>query len=579
MTCDCCDWDFEPVLAKKLFDVRCRNGLRVLMVVPFACAVTYGQASGKAAKATTMTAIAASMQQTKEERLVNSLRDAREVSVRLTEHRHHQNFLQGVFRLEISTVSQNGNRIPPVVMEMDGDRDPTSSWPVFKYTVAEQQCLFLSDYFLPALEFSLRTLESLSLEGCGRVSGLLPRLLTIAKRATFLSSVSIIGWAEFSREVDPNLARMFLSRIKTFSLDHENEDLQASNHLASILGSMADLTSLRLRTGPCSNQVCIWLRQSFLKLLKLEVLQLVGRMFDEPSSQETYQLCSAIGSRHTLRKLELGLHDLTPKLLSALLQCHHRLETLIVHGADYEIAEVIGQIAANNTCFRSLHLSLAGRCSPVRIIEASIRHPTLRALSLNHVCMDNDVAKMIQLLFNYNSTLKKFTISSGDMELSYMQDMLLSLGFNETLESADILCNCELDENTSQTLQDVLTNNATLLHLNFGKCTIPSIGAPFIYEGILSNSRLLSLAGLESGGNVVVEKYLFEAIRQNRTIYSFTPTVAGTNFYLELNALGRQHFVDPTFPTTLMPFVLEKGAISANKLQYMLQSRPDVFSN
>lgn len=506
-----------------------------------------------------------------EQAFLESLRDAREVSIKLMERRNHQNFLQGLFHLELTATSTYCVE-RTLVLKKDGIRNPNSIWPAYTFTVDDSQCNFLLNKFLPALT-ATTLVESLTVQGCGRVQGFYTKLVKLLLRMQRMTSVSIIGWADFIHNVDHDLALPLLSRLQSFSVTCPTVDDIISHQLGLALGSMSQLRNLRLDTGLAPPSFWSKLQQAFSNLHNLEDLSWIGKLPDE-SNREVARLCRTLGTNPRLKNLELAWSSLSPDYIITLLQ-NKNLDTLSINSLDNKGAHLLGNYLEANQTLKTLNVSfLDNCCNAFRLLEGAMKHTRLSKLSLSNVRMDNDVAKTTLMLFTYNDTLQDFTLSASNMKSSFLEDILLGLRANTVLHSVALqTTEYILDLSTSLTLQEVLVKNSTLQHLNLGQCHARTNECVrTVAQGIMHNTALQSLCGLRATNPSI----FVEALEHNKTLTHFSSSRPEMAFYLGLNKIGRKHFVDSNLDSALLPLVLEK-AQSIDQMQYMLQARADVF--
>lgn len=150
---------------------------------------------------------------------LESLSNANALSIRLIEFRSPRNTSKGVFRLEVrATAATNKNKdTSSFTLELDGVKDPKSSWPNYEYRAAEEQEDFLLHSLLPALSEKKKKkenrfpLESLTIQGCGRVKDFYTLLFQTVfdtneqengTTTTSDISLSILNWSDFCSSVD-----------------------------------------------------------------------------------------------------------------------------------------------------------------------------------------------------------------------------------------------------------------------------------------------------------------------------------------------------------------------------------------
>ena len=485
-----------------------------------------------------------------EQAFLASLRDAREVSIKLTKHCDHRNFLQGVFHLELTATSTYCVE-RTLVLKKDGIRNPNSIWPAYTFTVDDSQCNFLLNKFLPVLT-ATTLVESLTVQGCDRVQGFYTKLVELLLRMQRMTSVSIIGWADFINNVDHDLALPLLSRLQSFSVAYPKPDADTSHQLGLALGSMSQLRNLRLDTGLAPPSFWSGLQQAFSNLHNLEDLSWISTLPDE-SNQDLGRICRTLGSRRRLRNLELVWSSLSSDYLIALLQ-NKNLDNLSVNSVDNEGAHLLGNYLEANQTLQTLTVSFRnGCCNAFRLLEGATRHTILSELSLSNVHMDNDFTKTTLMLFSYNNTLQDFTLSASNMKSSFLEDILLGLRANTVLHSVRLQsAEFILDLSASITLKEVLATNSTLQHLNLGQCHARTNDcARAIAQGIMHNTALQSLCGLYATNSSI----FIEALAHNTTLTHFSSSRPRKDLYPDLNKIGPEHFANPKFDFTSLPLI------------------------
>jgi hypothetical protein len=529
---------------------------------------------------------------------LDSLGSAREVSINLLAQRKPGNLLQGVFLLEVSSSSgklddkKTSNELH--VMEKKGLRNPNSIWPLYTFSVAEEQSRFLLESLLPALALAT-SLEALTLQGCGRIPGFYTSLLEQVQHRSTLSAISILAWKDFCDSVDHDLAVSVLSKLNRFAVIYPKVDDASSRVLGEVLGRMVDVHSLQLHTGYGSDSFWGSMQQAMGRLDRLEDLCWIGKLSSEvvafTSQEAVRQMCNTIGSRPRLTKLKLTWgRGMEASMLSGLLlgragETSSKLEMLHIDAVDDESSLVIAEYLKYNTALQSLQVAFGDDCNATVLLQQGIRkHPSLQDLTLSNVHLDKDASEEIQISLSDNGPLKGFTMSTTASdneneitESDFMRDMLLGLATNNTLESVALhVNNCEIDYDTCLTLQHILLYNLSLRRLDLGRCQIvPGDCADIISQAIVENSTLKSLCGLHCNADAST---FVDALEQNTTLLEFSPSLPSMEFYLQLNRLGRKHMFDPNFDAAkLLPFVLKKA--SRDQVQYLLQARAEVFMN
>jgi hypothetical protein len=216
------------------------------------------------------------------------------------------------------------------------------------------------------------------------------------------------------------------------------------------------------------------------------------------------------------------------------------LESLAIDSVDDTSSLAIADYLTNNTSLRSLHVSFAEECNASTVLIGAMRHPRLQSLTLANVYMENDAAKIIQMMFTYNGTLREFTISTSNaVDICYVQDILLGLSRAAFLDSVNLyINNCTLDRYTCITLREVFEQNRTLRRLNLGRCHVASTDCvKEIGAGIVSNSNLQSLCGLYIHGARGASAFV-EALQHNKTPQEVFPSCPAMDFYVEQNRGG-----------------------------------------
>jgi hypothetical protein len=615
------------------------------------------------------------------------------ISIRLLERRDPENFLQGIFTLELDCDCQvysddtdtetNAHQHHSFVDTQKGIRDPNCSWPVYTFLVDESQSDFLWNKVLPAVRSAATSgiaptatrrtsqLQTLTLQGLGRVPGLYTELMQCLAASQSLTTLSILNWTDFISSLGDDCSKSnsdsdslmlllvpVLSRLEHFSVTYPKVVFQNYNEkadcsrtaegntcagpsrdlLCRVLSTMTQLRTLRIETGTIHDPFWSDMQQALDNVTHLEELVWTGRVDTTTNNEQLglgaesheqveifERLCHTIGSMRRLLHLKLNWNRLPSNAIEALLACcNGNLRTLEISNVDNGGGLVLGDYlqGKNSLGLTKLNVTFASNCYNVtQVLEGVVRHTGLREVSLSNVHMDNDVAKTTLMLFTYNNCLQHFSLSSSNMESRFLEDMLMGLKFNASLQVVDFpdssrlttSSKCILDIHCSVTLQDLLIHNTTLRYLNLGLCQIATDEcAHVIAQGIMVNETLQSFYGLDLGSKTAVTtrthttatplvtttctsntivSILIDALQHNTSLVHFSlQPCSPTNitrrccdqpelkFYLDLNQMGRKHFLNTTFDIALLPHVLATaGKHSVDHIHYILQARVDLF--
>ena len=189
----------------------------------------------------------------------------RDVSIKLIESRDPEDFMQGIFTLELKCDKSDGYgkhecEHHSTILTEKGIRDPTCSWPVYKFLVDDSQSDFMWNKLLPAFQIATTAtatttpqLKTLTLQGLGRVPGFNTQLMKSIEDSQSLTSLSILNWADFITSVDSDAFASLpvLTRLEQFSVVYPDVDptTKTARALGQALASMSQLRSLRLETG------------------------------------------------------------------------------------------------------------------------------------------------------------------------------------------------------------------------------------------------------------------------------------------------------------------------------------------
>jgi len=578
-----------------------------------------------------------------ESKFLQSLPNAETLSIRLLEFRSPRNFMRGVFRLELKTTAANATDETSYDLEMDGIKDPNASWPVYAFKVPEPQQDLLLHSLLPALMKASKKhmpLQSLTLQGCGRIEGFHTPLLNLLFKSEVNNPpnvLSILHWTDFCSNVDWDLAQEIMLMDLT-NLKIEYGPKMEEDTFEKLCNSLSpQLEELHLKTG-IFEESHSWLqwRYAFAKLTKLKDLTWVTHCDyrcqpsppQSPESQEILRdLCETWQSL-PLRKLNLGWNHLDESLLRILLlggECSLPLEDVSLHMINDGCGSALGAFLKHNHGLRRLsltlpfhdqeddHVEITGLC---RVLEQSKNHPALEELEIKNVplsCVEQDDVTdvMRSVLSGEASVLRDFSVtlctSKGYQDLilqtielgidkkedpvclpSLYRSIFAGLRDNNGILQSLRLENCEvtLDELSSQTFYEALISNSALLSLDLGKCCIPKskISEKVVHE-LGRNKSLQRLNGIffmddenqESARSILqCNKNILHVSSVEENMLKKSSNNA-VDFYLKLNNAGRKHWIDSHFNAALMPHLLASASSDPNRLCYMLQSKAELI--
>lgn len=561
-----------------------------------------------------------------EEIFLETLSHACEISIRLIERRDPQNFMQGIFSVELTSKASPDSSEMSLVLTKNGIRNPASSWPVFTFLVDDSQRHLLCNRLLPALK-STPNLRTLTLQGCSRIPGFYTCLLQTITVSS-LTTLNIASWVDFSSSVDWTVATCRLKQLEHLSVMYYKWDETSTRDMCTLLSSISGgLQTLTLETGTMPGEFWGAMKDGLQGLVSLRELSWRGKLEsmsgyhgdNEQVRQQQMatvvameQACRALSSSRQLAKLELAWNILPWPCLNEIFSLQKgglKLSTLSLSAVDTDGAHVLGEFLEADSCLTALKVAVADDYTDVtRLLEGVMRHSTLIQVSLSNVTIDNDTAKTALKLLVYNNVLRDFTLASRNMDCGYLQDVLIGLRYNTTLQSARFPApSFTLNLHACFALQDFLVENATLLELHLGDCQVPSSDddcACIVADGIMANSTLRRLCGLScSEATACIWNTMTHALESNMTLVEFpffnssketTTRCASSlckvpphdqgyhvpyppNFYLDLNKIGRKHILSPNaLDTALAPHVLGK-VFSTDQMYYLLQARVDWF--
>jgi hypothetical protein len=514
-----------------------------------------------------------------ERQFLDALSDAQTINIHLTEHRQPHNFMQAYFRLTVATIQECFTLERPSVR--------TSSWPVHKFLIPGELSVFFLAKVLPAV-ISNPNLQSLSLDGCGRVQGFYPLLMQNLSNHPTLVSLSLASWADFIEAgVSLEQTRPLLAHLQTFSVNYPKFEEEPARLLGEALSRMSQLQNLSMNTGvgQVSSISVVKIVGALSSMSRLQDLRWVAESLPAFEGDSEHLLEQQIFGGPAITRLELAFKGgFKDRYLASLLKRSPGLIHLSLSDLDIDAATVLGQYLLTNSTLQSLHLSLSDQDSCcVPLLEGTLRHRTLSSLALHNVSLSLDVAKTMQMLLVYNTTLQNLQVScastSNGVNHGYMQDLLLGLHYNTSLRTVTLGATCpDLDWHTSLTLQDVLLLNTTLRHLHLGDCHVQNEDcARVICQGIICNDSLLSMTGIVFGEH---QGMMVDALSRNKTLCLVQPCSAEMEFYLTLNRMGRVHLLEPNgMAENLLPHVLAKASSSVETLHYMIQARAEIFGH
>ena len=562
----------------------------------------------------------------KEQIFLDSLSHAYEISVRLIERRDPQNFMQGIFSVELTSKASPDSSEISFILTKNGIRNPASSWPVFTFLVDDSQRDLLWNGLLPALK-DTPTLRTLTLQGCSRIPGFYTCLLQTITVSS-LTTLNLASWVDFSSSVDWTVATSRLKQVEHLSVMYYKWDETSTRQMCTLLSSInGSLQTLTLKTGTMPREFWGAMKDGLQGLVSLRELSWRGNLESmsgnhgdtEQARQQQMativameQACRAISSLRQLTNLEVEWNTLPFPCIREILLSHKggmQLSTLSLSAVDTDGSHVLGDFLEADSYLTSLNVAVTNEDTDVtRLLEGVIRHSALIQLSLSNVTIDNDSAKTTLKLLVYNNVLQDFTLASKNMDCGYLQDVLVGLRYNTTLQSARFPSpSFALNFPTCFAIQDFLVGNSSLLNLHLGDCQLPSSDddcACVVADGVMANSTLRSLCGLSCGeATASIRSIMTHALESNMTLVEFpffnssseattrctsfvrevTPQCNGYHspypptFYLDLNKIGRKHILSPNaLDAALVNHVLEKVS-SIDQMYYLLQARVDWF--
>lgn len=546
-------------------------------------------------------------EQQQQQAFLSSLHEATELSIQLTQHSSSRNATQGVFRLELSSTKADDSFVCSCSLERMGIRDPASTWPAYTYKVDATLIDFMMHKLLPAIHSSCTAaLQALTLSGCGRIPGFYPALVKILGGATALSSLSVLHWTDFctSMASPEDDALQLFSRLRHLNVHQyklNSRCSQTGTSLGAALASSPLLESLNITTTGSITQDRFWQSMargiSQLQHLKQLSWSMTTNTTSPISADASALLCAAISSRPLLEKLELSWPGMQPQHLVALLSLNSTdsqqpLSSLTLHQVTEECSTMLGQYLLDRRSsegLQELKVSFLEDCNGLNILEGVLRHDSLTTLALHGLHMDNDVAKTLQMMCLYNTTLTNLQVivsgSSDEMDTdctsSHVQDVLIGLVSNETLQSVVLGSTSTeptvLDEYTSLALCDVLQDNVTLQQLTLPNLQLAaaqdsndSVVAFHVAQGIANNATLQRLYGIDFTNQQ--DDLLLQALHYNKVLVDMSHKSPLVSFLLQLNQLGRQHWVEPNFEQQLLPHLLTKSDQTPASIQCILQT-------
>lgn len=505
-----------------------------------------------------------------QETFLQSLHEAQELSIVLTEHLNLKSgeaidMEEVLFRLEMSsdirTTSQEGQRAgraaPRVTASslertMMCDSNPTCQLGLSNPLRAGLYGVLSR---LREHHASCRNLRSVTLQGCGRIPGFYRELITIlSQNAASLESLFILDWGDFITSDLPEDAVMqyLYSRLKYFHVDLLDVPrfTYDPRTLALVLLFTPHLQTLHIKTSSLQTTDCAFLQymgHALASLSQLHELQWISATSqhtaehnDVPSlsrlmvahNDHLLPLCSVIGSRPMLQTLQLSWPELQPNHLAAILSAPF-LASLAIDHVNEGCAAVVSKYLNHNKTLQTLTVAFDTCCSSSAIVlEGVLRHSNLTSLSLLGVNMNNDTSKTIQMVCVYNTALVDLQVSTrGRMETRYLQDIIIGLKSSTTLRDVTLRNTgtkarpslTQMDPHTSLSLCDLLNSNTTLQRLSV-QVELPSAECAIRIAGaIRTNATLKSLSGvyyLHTGDASSDEHMLFSF-----ALPSLTPTI------------------------------------------------------
>mmetsp|Transcript_25660 Transcript_25660/g.38740 ORF Transcript_25660/g.38740 Transcript_25660/m.38740 type:complete len:629 (+) Transcript_25660:158-2044(+) len=471
---------------------------------------------------------------------LKSLSNANELSIRLIEFRSPQNTLKGKFRLEVrATTATENKEKSSFSLELDGVKDPKSSWPNYIYRAAEAQEDFLLNLLLPALSKNIKDnkfpLQSLTIQGCGRVKDFYTMLFHTVfdsndNKNTMTASkmsLSILNWADFCSSVDwVEILKLPINAQELHVEYGPKMETETFTKLCEFLQTNHEhLQRLYLKTGTACFSDKWWLPQwkKTFEKLRNQLTDLtwltfynsplsstqVSSIFDQISLHE---LCHIWRQSLSCRRLNLTGHSLDAsmlKILSAEDEPSFSLEELsirIMRNDEDEFTTMLGSFVQkhrNLGCLRVLfpssnndvnNLSSASDGSIQPLFELCKDHPTLHTLKLENVpstCLRrkyNDSASLPirSLLGAKSSALQHISIGlqlSSNQEQHQEQSRQLLPFYRSLFEG----------------LRD---NNGTLESLRLSNCGIISLDDVHVCRSIHEAFVLNSTVRLLDFGNV-----------------------------------------------------------------------------
>jgi len=582
-----------------------------------------------------------------ENKILLSLRNAETLSIRLLEFRSPVDFMQGVFRLELKIVAANNttndDESTTYVLELNGIKDPDSSWPMYSFQVPLPQKDFLLHFLLPALEDTSERqtpLQSLTIQGCGRVEGFYTSLFKcLFKNESDDNiipprSLSILHWADFCTNVDWELAQDVLLSGNLIELKVDYGPKMEASTLEKLCQSLSPrLQRLSLKTGAVDEGRKYWLqwRNAFQKLKNLTELTWkthyddLYRPVPQPPQLETHDLLidlCRIWRSLSLRKLNLGLNYFDKPLLQMLLLPKEdgdslSIEDFSLHVMDDSWGSVLGTFVHNNQnlCRLSLYLqqfqdreghnenTSTGRHS---LLEHLKSHLTLQSIEIKNVRQsevgrDGISTQIESLLCAKDSVLQDFSLNLRSSSISHDDPVLQPVIDLRSTDEA--ITQCSLQSLYQSIFTGLKGNNNTLRTVRLFNCKVnlSESSCRMLQEALLSNSTLETLdlgtccvsnsnkemilaEGL--GRNVALRrldglKFMADKniLQQKKSIHTISriQSKKAIELYLKLNKSGRKHWIDTRFNAALMPYIIASLSSDPNLLWHILQLKTELI--